>query len=59
MTLPDIIILSILFVIVAVIVYFGIWKKRKNPCKGCSYAKNCESMNKCLEEYRKSREIKY
>lgn len=55
MSPADIIIISILLIIVAAIIYFSIWKNRKNPCKGCSYAKRCQGMINCLDEYRKSK----
>ena len=41
MTLADTIILICVGIILSLICYFHFWKNRKNPCKGCAYAKNC------------------
>ena len=41
-TLPDIIVLSIITVVLGLIIYFSFIKKDKNPCASCPYAKKCE-----------------
>jgi len=37
----DIIILIIIIASVIAIGYFTFWKHRKDPCRGCPYAKHC------------------
>lgn len=39
----DIIITLILAIVLGLIIYFSIYKKKDDPCKGCPYAKRCES----------------
>ncbi len=61
MSYVDIIILVIVFVILGLIVYFSIWKKRKEPCKGCAYVRECDKtecamIEKAVKEYKKSKE---
>ena len=43
LSLTDIIIVVIVLLIVVSILYFHVWKNRKDPCKGCPYAKKCMS----------------
>lgn len=43
MKLVDIIIIIVLILILASIIYFSIWKNKDEPCKGCPYARSCES----------------
>lgn len=49
LSLTDIIIVVIVLLIVIAILYFHVWKNRKDPCKGCPYAKNCTSKH-CEEK---------
>lgn len=37
----DMIILMIIIASVIAIGYFTFWKHRKDPCRGCPYAKHC------------------
>jgi len=39
----DAIILGVLLIILGLIIYFSFWKKKEDPCKGCPYARSCES----------------
>ena len=43
--LPDIIVLSIIIIILGLVIYFSFFKKDKNPCSSCPYAKKCEKNN--------------
>ena len=45
MTLQDVLVLSIIIVVLGLIVYFSFFKKDKNPCGGCPYAKKCDKNN--------------
>lgn len=45
MSLVDIIIVLILFVVVSLVIYFSFVKNRNDPCKGCLYSKSCSKMN--------------
>lgn len=40
LTLTDGLILWIVIVLIILIAYFSIYKKKDDPCKGCPYAKN-------------------
>ncbi len=42
MTLPDIIVLSVIIIVLGLIVFFSFFKKEKDPCCNCPYAKKCE-----------------
>jgi len=41
MTIADIIILIVVILILGLIIFFSIFKKRKNRCAGCPYARAC------------------
>ncbi len=47
----DIVILVILIASVVAIGYFAFWKHRKDPCRGCPYAKHCS--NPCDQDKNK------
>lgn len=44
-TFPDIIVLSIIIIILSLVIYFSFFKKDKNPCSSCPYAKKCDKIN--------------
>ncbi|MBR2892164.1 MAG: FeoB-associated Cys-rich membrane protein [Bacilli bacterium] len=47
LTLTDGIILGIIAIILSLIIYFSFYKKKDDPCKGCPYAKKCNSKEEC------------
>ena len=47
LSVTDIIIIAIVILVVLAILYFYVWKNRKDPCKGCPYAKKCKSKEEC------------
>ena len=47
LTLTDCLILGIVIVLIILISYFSVYKKKDDPCKGCPYAKNGCSQKDC------------
>lgn len=47
LSITDVIIVVLAVLLVVSIIYFHYWKNRKDPCKGCPYAKACEKKEDC------------